>query len=152
MALINHHKEVVREEVEQAIWAFARGSAVKIAGIVLDAGTVTKFLNHFKVVLHTFLNALGFQFVTDALEVIYLCNEVILNGIYRRFLLLKNKKKKIGRINLVFVKGFQMMIGGCLKLGNVINLIIPEGDTQDAVGVCHGNVNSVALNPELSTV
>jgi hypothetical protein len=39
MALVNHKQEIFREEIEQAIRAFAFVSAIKIAGIVLDART-----------------------------------------------------------------------------------------------------------------
>lgn len=68
MALVDHHQVILRKIVQQAEGSRPFCTSVEIAGVVLDAGTVTQLLDHLQVVLHPLLDPLRFGRTSRLLE------------------------------------------------------------------------------------
>ncbi len=61
MALVDHQQVIAGQEVDHRPGMRARGAAVQVAGIVLDAGAVADFLQHLQVVAGALFDALGLE-------------------------------------------------------------------------------------------
>ena len=78
MALVDDHKIVLGEEVEQTIWSFSRFPAVEVSRVVLDTRAMSEFLNHLHVIFHAFLNSVRLDVVALFLEELNLLHKVVL--------------------------------------------------------------------------
>lgn len=65
---------------------------------------MAQFLDHLHIVFHTFLDALRLDSIADALEIILLFHQVVLNHSDGIFLLLLRGDEEVGRINLVDIE------------------------------------------------
>ena len=79
MAFVNESDEVILEIVNETERPLSGLPSVKISGIVLDSGAVAHLLHHFQVVFHPLLQSFSLQILSDALEILHLLHEVILN-------------------------------------------------------------------------
>ena len=68
VALVDHDEEVVGEVVEQAVGWFARGAAVDVPRVVLDAVAETDLLHHLEVVCRAHAQSLSLEQFALALE------------------------------------------------------------------------------------
>ena len=152
MALVNHKQEIFREEIEQAIRAFAFMSAIKIAGIVLDARTVAQFLDHFHIIFYTFLDALCLDSISNTLEEFYLFNQVVLNSTNGTFLLFFCCYEKVGWINLVIFERSKAVISERIHFFDTVNLIVPPCYAQNMIAVSHKDVNRFAFHSKVATL
>ena len=152
MALIYHQKEVFREEIEQAVWAFSFVSAIEISRIVLDARTVSQLLDHLHIVFHTLLDALCLDAIAYALEEFFLLHQVVLYHSDGDFLLLLAGYKKVGRINLIFFEGGESVIGEGIYLLDAVYLVIPPGYSQHIVAVRHEDIYRFSLYAEIAAL
>ena len=152
MALVNHKQEIFREEIEQAIRAFAFVSAIKIAGIVLDARTVAQFLDHFHIIFYTFLDALCLDSISNTLEEFYLFYQVVLNSSDGAFLLLFCCYEKVGRINLVIFERGKTVIGERIHFFDAVNLIIPPCYAQNMIAVRHKDIYRFAFHSKVASL
>ena len=98
MALVDKHKVVFREEVEQAVGAFARVAPVEIARVVLYARAMAELLYHLHVVFHPLLDALGLDGVAQLGEIGHLLCKVVLYVAYGDVGLLLGGHEQVGRI------------------------------------------------------
>ena len=78
MALVHDDEHIVGEVVKQAVRRCAGFATFEVAAVVLHTGAITEFLNHLDVVMHAFVNTLGFQFQTGIMEEGYLVFQVAL--------------------------------------------------------------------------
>ena len=152
MALVHHQQEVFREEIQQAVWPFARLSAVEISRIVLDARTVTQLLDHLHVVFHTLLDALRLDSVAYTLEELLLLHQVVLNHADGAFLLFLRGYEEVGRINLVGFERSQTVIGHRIHLLDAVYLVVPPADSQYVVAVSHEDVHGFSLHTEVAAL
>ena len=125
MALVYKHKKVLREEIEQTVRALPWFASVEVARIVLDAGAMSKFLNHLHVVLHALFDALRTNMVAHRLEEVDLFKQVVLYKAYCRFGLLFRRYEQIGRINLIVGKLGNALERNAIHLLNAVYLIVP---------------------------
>ena len=84
VALVHDQQVVLREVVDETEGACPGGPAVQIARIVLDAGAVAQLLDHFEVVLHALLDALGLHRAVRTLEVLDLFAQVEVDLLHGR--------------------------------------------------------------------
>ena len=82
MALVDEHKEVFWEEVEQTVRTLTGFAPIEITRVVLDAGAMSKLLYHLHVVLNALLDALRPNMVANRLEEVDLLNQIVLNKAY----------------------------------------------------------------------
>ena len=68
MALVDKDEEVFGEIIEQCERGLSRGSAVKVAGVVLHARTVADLAQHLKIVLGALGEPLRFEEFARVLE------------------------------------------------------------------------------------
>ena len=148
MALVHHKQEVFREEVEQAVGAFAGLPPIEVARIVFDTRAVPQFLDHLHVILHTFLNALCLNGVTYLVEVVHLLHKVVLDHAYGLLRLFFGSDEEVGRIEFIVLKRLHAVEGLCIHFLNGIDFIVPPRDAQHVVAVGHEYIHRVALHAE----
>ena len=98
MTLVDDQQKVVREEVQETVRPLTSMSAVKVTGIVLDTRAMAQFLDHLHVVLHTLLDALRLDLITQILEELHLLDEIVLNIVNGPFGLFLGGHEEICRI------------------------------------------------------
>ena len=112
---------------------------------------MSQFLNHLYVVLHSFLDALGLDFIAHFLEIGHLLYEVVLyiaDGILG---LLLSSDKQIGRIDLVVLECIYRVEGQAINFLNRVYLIIPPGHAKHIVAIGHGDIHRVSFDAEVAT-
>ena len=148
VALVDDDEDVLGEEVEEAVGTLARLAPVEIAGVVLDARAVAKFLYHLHVVLHTFLDALRPQRVALLLVVCDALAQVVLYLAQGDVGLLFRRDEDVGGKDLILVEGGKAAERDGVKLLDTLYRVAPHRDAQDALAVCHGDIDGVALHTE----
>ena len=78
MALVDEGDEILRKIIQQAERSHALAASVEIPRIVLDAGAVVHFLNHFEVIFHPLLQPLCLQHAALPFEICQPGAEVVL--------------------------------------------------------------------------
>ena len=151
MALVDEHKEVFREEVEQTVRTLTGFAPIEIARVVLDAGAMSKLLYHLHVVLNALLDALRTNMVAHRLEEVDLLNQIVLNKAYSRLGLLLRRYEQIGGINLIVGKLGNALERNAVNLLNAVYLVVPPCYAQHVVAVSHEHVYRVALHAESAT-
>ena len=77
--LVDHHEEVVGEEVEQRVRRLARRAAVEVARVVLDAGAEAELLQHLEVERGAHAQALRLEELVLRLELFQPLVELVLD-------------------------------------------------------------------------
>ena len=152
MALVDHQEEVLGEEVEQAVGTRPGGTAVEVAGVVLDAGTVAQFADHLEVVGDALVQALGFEEAAFALEELDLAVEVVLDLVDGAEGVLLGGHEEVGGVDAVVVEAAEGDTRYGVHLLDAVHLVAPEGDAQEVVVVGQEDVHCVALDAEVASV
>ncbi len=79
MRLVDHHEEVVGEEVEQRVRRGTRLAAVEVAGVVLDPRAEAELLEHLEVERRAHAQSLGFEQLLLRLELFETLLELVLD-------------------------------------------------------------------------
>ena len=58
-------QEILREVIQQAEGANAGSPSVEVAGVILDAGAIAEFSNHFHVIFYPFVQSFCLKVFTD---------------------------------------------------------------------------------------
>ena len=101
MTFIDNQQVVLGEEIQQTIGSFSGLTTIEVAAVVLDTRTMPQFLNHLHVVLHTFLNTLGFDGVAHLLKKGNLFSQVVLDVVDGDIGLFLRRHKEIGGVELI---------------------------------------------------
>jgi len=152
VALVDHQEEVLGEEVEQAVGTRPGGTAVEVAGVVLDAGAVAQLADHLEVVGDALVQALGFEEAAFALEELDLAVEVVLNLVDGAEGVLLGGHEEVGGVDAVVVEAAEGDTRDGVHLLDAVHLVAPEGDAQEVVVVGQEDVHRVALDAEVAAV
>ena len=79
MAFVDEGNEILRKIVDQAERSHALATTVEITGIVLYSGTITHFLYELEIIFHPLFQPLGFEVLSDFLEISALGHHVVLD-------------------------------------------------------------------------
>ena len=152
VALVYEYQEIVREIINEGEGPLAGFSAVKIAGVVLYAGAVAHLLDHFYVVFHALLEALGFQELANGLKVFHLFDQVVLDLAHGLGSLFLGSDKVLGgvEVNLVHLlkDGSAHRINKC----NAVYLVSKELDAGCVVGSTQEDVHGVSAHAETASL
>ena len=113
---------------------------------------MSQFLDHFHVVLHTFLDALCFDAVTLFLEEGYLLHQVVLDltdgdgGLFLR------GHEKVGGVELVILETRQPVESHGVHFLNAVDLVVPESHTEYNLAISHCNVDGITLHTEVAAL
>ncbi len=143
MALINEGDEILREVVYQAERPLAGLAAVKVAGVVLYARAVSHLLYHFKVVLYTLLQSLGFDGLAYILEISHLLDKVVLDFGYRSDGTFAVGHEVIRGINVNTIQSFNAGSSNGIYQADGIYLISEEFYPHSLVGTSQENIHRV---------
>ena len=146
VALIDDEQEVVGEEIEEAIRTGAGLAAVEVAAVVLDARAVAQFANHLHIVCHALEQTLGFERLAYLLEIFHTGCQVVFDLMNGGLRLLLGGHEEVGGINAIFVEGADTLTRDWLYLLDGIDLIVPEGDAQEVVGIGEEDIDGVSLD------
>ena len=152
VAFVDNDQEIIRKEIEQTIGAGTGSTAVEITGVILNSGTMSQFPDHLHIVSYSLIQSLGLVFFADRFEESYLLGQIILYFMNSAESSLFGSHEQVGRINLIGVKWRDSDSCDGVYLFDTVNLISPEGDTEQVVGISQINIHRVALDPEISTV
>ena len=113
---------------------------------------MSQLLYHLHIVLHAFLDALGFYLVANLFEVDDLLHQVVLNLTDSYVCLFLRCHEEVGRIEAIFFECGQTVECNGVHLLDGVNLIVPESYSQYYLAIGHGNVYSIALYAEVSSL
>ncbi len=152
VTLVYNEQKVLWEIVEQAIRAFVLFAAIKITGVVLDAGAVAELLDHLDVVCHTLFETVSLHLLVVATEFGSLANKVVLDMAERIVHLILGRDKKVCGEDCDLIN-FREGVGGDGIDGlDALNLIAEENEAIGKILVCHIDIYRVALDAEITTV
>ena len=130
VTLVDKHKIILREEVEQAVRSLSWLASVKVARVVFYTRAVTHLLNHLHVVFYSLLDALCPDVVAKALEEVNLFYKVVLYKAYCYLCLLLGGNKQVGRVYLIFLKVGNALVGLAVEFFNGVDLVVPPSYAQ----------------------
>ena len=152
MTLVYESNEIVREIVDQAERPFSGRASVKISGVVLDSGAIAHFFDHFEIILHALLQALRFERLSDALEVIYLFYQVVLDHAYGLDCLLLRRHEVLGRVDRDLVEVLNDRSRNWVYQGYSVDFISEELYPYGFIGTSEEYVYRVAPDTESSAL
>ena len=152
MAFVNNNQEIVREEIEQAVWTSTGSPTVEVTWIVLYPGAVSQLTDHFHIISNPFIEPFGLVFFADWFKEGNLFGQVIfyfMNGAESRLL---GSHEQICRINLVSFERSNGDSGHWVYLFYTVNFVTPESDTEQIVRIGQINIYCISLDTEIPTV
>ncbi len=144
VALVDHHQEVLREVVQQAVRLLPGLSSVEVAGVVLDSLAGPGLPDHIDVVEGPLPQTVRLDHA-EAREPFF---EFLLDGGYRPLLLLLRDDEVPGRVDEEIVHRLKPPAGDLIDLAYPVDLVSEELDTDDVVEVAGDKVDGVAASPE----
>ena len=151
VTFVDDEQKILREEVQEAVGTRARRSAVEVAAVVFDAGTVAEFAYHLDVVVDALLQTLCLKVFADALEISHLFLEVFLDEGNGGFLLVGRRDEEVGRIDAVVGKRGHCVQGLAVQFLQTLYFVAPEGHSEDTFAVGQKDVHGVAFDPDAAS-
>ena len=111
---------------------------------------MAQLANHLHVVRHTLMQALGLERLADTHEIIFLLLQVVLNLINGLQLAFLTGQEKVGGINLVGIISGNGLSAHGIDLLDGFDVITPETDTDDALGISQEYVDRITLYAEIA--
>ncbi|MBT9149380.1 MAG: hypothetical protein DDT28_00803 [Dehalococcoidia bacterium] len=146
--LVNDEQEVVREVIyERPGWA-SRGASSKMAGVVLDAGTIARFSQHLDIVVGASLQTLRLQQLPLRLELGEPLLQLPLDIGDGGHQLLAGGDEVLGRINLDLISFHQQLACQGVDLGNTLDLFSPELHPDGDILIGRLNLQGVTSDTE----
>ena len=148
VALVDDAEHVLGEVVDERVGRLARGAAVEVARVVLDAVAVAHVLEHLEVVGRALREALGLEQLVGRLELGHAGLELLRDGLER--------VGHLGPLGHVVGGGpdgdgvelaHELARHG-VDLGDELDLVAEEGDAQGVLGVGREDVDGVAAHAE----
>ena len=99
VAFVYHQHEILGKEVEDAERAHSWLALVEVAGIILNARTVTQLLHHLHIIRHAIFQPFGFQMFANGFEVVALFAQIQYNLVDSLVHGLLCRHEKAGRID-----------------------------------------------------
>src|SRR5215216_578737 len=112
---------------------------VKVTRIVLDAGAISNFLQHFQVITRALLDPLGFQVFAGLFE---LCQALFQFGFDicdRRLSLIDIREKLLSRIDRDLLRLIEHFTGDRAKLHDALHFVAKESDAESLFILIRGN-------------
>ena len=148
VALVHHQQEVVGEIVYQAERTAARRAAVEVAAVVLYTGAVAQLLYHLHVIVHPLLQALGFQVLAYAVQVVAPLIHVALYLQQRACHILFAGEEVAGGVYHHLVEPLQPLSADGVEALEALYLVVPKADAVAEVGKRGEDVHGVAFHAE----
>ena len=149
VALVNHHKKVFGEVIQQAEGTLARLPTVEVPRIVFNSGAKPDFLDHLKVVQRSLVQTFGLEEPRLLVEEGFLFLEVLLNlpngGVGR----LLAADKEVGRVDVDALKGVELLAALRVNRGQPFDFVVPKLHPYSVVSVGQMDVHRVAFDPKI---
>ena len=152
MALVDNGYKIVRKIIEQTERPRTGLTTIEISGIIFDSGAIAQFTHHFHVVFNSFLNAFRFYRFANFLKKSDLLNQVVLNLADSKLHPFISRYKNTGRINNRSINRFNCSATYRINRKDFLNVVAPENNPECYISISRKYIDSVALNPEISTV
>lgn len=133
VALVDHHQVILRKIVQQAEGSRPFCTSVEIAGVVLDAGTVTQLLDHLQVVLHPLLDPLRFGRTSRLLEEGDLLAQVEVDLLHGRVYALLGRDKQAHWVKGECVERLDPLAGYGVDALDALDFVVEKGDAETLV-------------------
>ncbi len=148
MALVDNHQKILREVVQQAERTGSGQSAVEVARVVLDAGTVAQLFDHFEVVFDALFEPLGVLHLAALDEEVVLGREVVLDLDDGRVDAVAGGDEDVGRVDRDAVELREPLAGERVDGVDLFDRVAPLHDPIGFVAVGHVDVDRVARHAE----
>ena len=108
---------------------------------------MAQFAYHLDVIVYALVDALGFEGLSYFGKVLDLFLQVLLNLAYCLFLCILACHEQVGGVYAVVGERCLALHGLGVELVQGFDLVVPECDAQNGVGVCEPDVNGIAYSP-----
>ena len=152
VALVDEGDEIIREIVDQTERAHALCTAVEISRIVLDARAVAHLLYELEIIFYPLLQTLGFEILSDFLEILALCHHVVLDLADRLDAALLRGHEVARRVYRDFIEFFEECAADRIDHRNCIDLLAEEFDADGIFAVADAYVYSVSADTECASL
>ena len=144
VAFVDDHQIILRKIVQQAERPGPRGAPVEVARIVLDAGAVAQFLNHFDVVLDPLFDALRLHRAPLVLEDLDLLAEVEVNLLHGRGDALLGGDEQAGGVERQRIERVDALAGYGVDGVDGLHLVVEEHDPETLVAELAAMMSTVS--------
>ena len=148
MTFIDERDEIIREIVDEAERPLPLFSAVQVPRIVLDSRAISHFLNHFQIIFDSLFQSFGLELLSDAVEILHLFHEVILNHAYCLDTLVLSRHEVSCRINRYLGKMLDSSAGYRIDQGQCIYLISEKLYPYSLIRTSQINIHGISAHPE----
>ena len=148
MRLVDEGDEVVREVVQHGVRRGPDGPPIDVPRVVLDAGAVPQYLEHFQVVHGALFDTLGFQQLAHALEILHPLVQFGLDIHDGPLHIARRGHVMLGRIHHRGVQLGQLVAGDRMHHLDAVQVVAPQFQSQRLLVVAGPDFQRIALGPE----
>ena len=148
VGLVQHHQEVVGEEVEQGVGGLAPGPTVDGTGVVLDPVAEADLLHHLQVVAGAHAQALGLEQLALLLELLQPLLQLDLDALDGQAHPLVAGDVVAGRQDHQLVDDIELLAGERVDQHDALDLVAEHLDADGVLLVGGVHLEGVAPHPE----
>lgn len=152
VALVDDHEEVLGKIVQETVGFGALGSAIEIAGVVLDARAIAEFFDHLHVVGDALLQSVSLGLFASFAEGKGLLYKVVLNMTDGIGHLVFGGNEEVGGEEGCLLKVGEGVGRGGVDGFNALDLVAKEGEAEGVIFVGHKDIYGVSLDTKAASV
>ena len=152
MTFIDEDQLIFREEVQEAVRAFARAAAGHVHRVVLDARAEARLAEHLEVVLHAHPDTLGFHEAVRLLEMIDPFLELGADSGRSSFHPAWGHHVLVGRVEVELLELLARLHAHGVELADSLERIAPEFKSDGGLHVGRPDINRLAASAEVTAL